>query len=80
MKFSVAQPENLGFHYLNLFKEEVWEEVAEFAGANPSAQDVCSATLHRTESLATHKIKPTKIDVAKTFDIEAEKYYDEIII
>ncbi|CAG8779622.1 10334_t:CDS:2, partial [Gigaspora rosea] len=54
-----------------------WEEIAEFCGANPLAQDVCAAALQRKEMLVEHRIKPTKIDAAKTFDIEVAEWYDE---
>ncbi|RIB23183.1 hypothetical protein C2G38_2171990 [Gigaspora rosea] len=77
IRYQIAVPESNGYHYLNLFRRESWEEIAEFCGANPSAQDVCAAALQRKEMLVEHRIKPTKIDAAKTFDIEVAEWYDE---
>ena len=59
---SFASPENNGFRYLRLFKEEHWEEIAEHLKQNPTVDDIVNLVLQWREALFEDRVKYIQID------------------
>jgi hypothetical protein len=71
MSSSLAEPETLGFSYLNVFDEEYHEPIAEILKQSPKVQDVVSFVLQNDRKyLYQQKIKPIRLDEVELFNIE----------
>ena len=74
MTFSLATPNLAGYSYLNLFKEEFHPEMAEICKESLTVKRVVEIVVQNLnyDMLYSKKVKPTRFDDMKLFNIERE--------
>jgi hypothetical protein len=72
MILDFASPNAVGFKYLHLFKYDDWQYIANHLKDSPTVFEVVNFALLNKFTIAEYKIKPTRLDEVRMFDIEAE--------
>ncbi|CAG8744761.1 8552_t:CDS:1 [Cetraspora pellucida] len=73
MIYSLATPNDPGFKYLYFFQTEYHGKIAGILKEGPTVYEVVFFAVQNLNSLATHKVKPTRLDEPKCFNIESKE-------